>query len=178
MQISFDFYAVFENVNAAIRNIKFQLTETRGISLMDVFHDLSSPDGNVYMYLKERRESQSHDAPYWHLESVPKGLNLSGLRTTTVNGEQTCVFWGNPPYMETYRHKGKDRINPLYRCRNDGYIFVTDNLFRPQRIEMYVITEGKEKVQMFAQTIARGQMWKQVENERSKLKPLRKCTIK
>ena len=174
MPFKFDIYVVFENMNAALKNVKFQITETRGIDLYDVFHELSSPDGNVYFYLKERRESQTPDAPYWHLESVPKGLNLSGLRTTTMNGEQTCVFYGNPPYTETYKHKGKDRPNPLYRCRNDGYIFVADNLFRPQKIEMYIVRDGKDKVQMFAQTIARGRIWKQVENERLRLEPLRK----
>lgn len=122
---------------------------------------LSGKNGRVNLYLMSKREGQSVDAPAMSLQAVKNGLNLTGLKDYYTNGEISGIAYGYPPQEPTFSAKGK--ANPLYSCRNDGYLFIFDfsekkegEALKPTSFEMVVIDGGKVLISAYAKMLQMG----------------------
>lgn len=89
---------------------------------VDELEDLVGRDGDISLYLCQKREGQPAGAPCMYLQA--KGsLNLTGLKELYEGGVMSNYAWGNPPKSKTYGTK-KSRLNPLAKYEADGFLFV------------------------------------------------------
>ena len=153
------FYAKFAYAPKSGKTPKYTMAKAAGYyPQLDV---LKGKNGRVNLYLMSKREGQSADAPAMSLQAVKNGLNLTGLKDYYIGGEISGIAYGYPPQEATFSAKAK--ANPLYPCRNDGYLFIFDfgekkegEAIKPISFELVVIDGGKVLISAYAKMLQIG----------------------
>lgn len=96
-------------------------------------------DGFVSMYYKPN-QSKKPDAPEMNLQAKDS-LNFTGIKFLLSDGDMQTYAYGNPMGEQTYSKKEKP--NPCYERRFDGYLFIMHYdqpaQSRPTSIELIVL---------------------------------------
>ena len=153
------YYAKFGYDQKSGKTPKYTMEKAAGY--LPEIDALKGKNGKVNLYLMAKREGQSVDAPAMSLQAVKNGLNLTGLKDYYINGEISGIAYGYPPQEPTFSSKAK--ANPLYSCRNDGYLFIFDfsekkegEALKPTSFEMVVIDGGKVLISAYAKMMQMG----------------------
>lgn len=153
------FYAKFAYAPKSGKTPKYTMAKAAGY--YPQLDALKGKNGKVNLYLMSKREGQSVDAPAMSLQAVKNGLNLTGLKDYYLNGEMSGIAYGYPPQEATFSAKCKP--NPLYPCRNDGYLFIFDfgekkegEAIKPISFELVVIDGGKVLISAYAKMLQIG----------------------
>ena len=153
------YYAKFFYDEKSRKTPKYTMEKAAGY--FPEFNALKGKNGRVNLYLMAKREGQSVDAPAMSLQAVKNGLNLTGLKDYYIGGEISGIGYGYPPQDATFSAKGK--ANPLYPCRNDGYLFIFDfgekkegEAIKPTSFEMVVIDGGKVLISAYTKMLQIG----------------------
>ena len=153
------YYAKFSFDEKSGKTPKYTITKAAGY--YPHLDALKGKNGKVNLYLMSKREGQSVDAPALSLIAVRNGLNLTGLKDYYLNGEISGIAYGYPPQEATFSAKAK--ANPLYPCRNDGYLFIFEfgdkkegEAIKPISFELIVIDGGKELISAYAKMLQIG----------------------
>ena len=153
------FYAKFAYAPKSGKTPKYTMAKAAGY--YPQLDALKGKNGKVNLYLMSKREGQSVDAPAMSLQAVKNGLNLTGLKDYYLNGEMSGIAYGYPPQEATFSAKCKP--NPLYPCRNDGYLFIFEfgdkkegEAIKPISFELVVIDGGKVLISAYAKMLQIG----------------------
>ena len=153
------YYAKFSYDQKSGKTPKYTMEKAAGY--YPEINALSGKNGRVNLYLMTKREGQSVDAPAMSLQAVKNGLNLTGLKDYYIGGEISGIAYGYPPQEPTFSARGK--ANPLYPCKNDGYLFIFDfsgkregEAIKPISFEMVVIDGGKVLISAYAKMLQIG----------------------
>lgn len=138
---------------------KYVLTKESGY--YPVIENLKGRDKKISLFLMESTKSGSKDSittPPMKLQA--KGsLNLTGLKYYFIEGKLSGYACGNPYHKETYRCNGKDKTNPFYENRNDGFLFIFKNESGnpvPSSFEMIVLSNARPVIASYLQMLRVG----------------------
>lgn len=153
------YYAKFGYDQKSGKTPKYTMEKAAGY--LPEFDALKGKNGRVNLYLMSKREGQSIDAPAMSLQAVKNGLNLTGLKDYYVDGKISGIAYGNPPQEPTFSSKAK--ANPLYSCKNDGYLFIFQfgekkegEAIKPTSFELIVVDGGKVLISAYAKMLQMG----------------------
>lgn len=154
------FYGRLDFDSKSGKSPKYVLTSVWGnYSPMEA---LRGRNGIVSMYLLPKREGQSSNCPQMHLQAKAS-LNLTGMKDYFVNGKLSGFAYGFPPSTPTYSSKNKP--NPFYSCRNDGFLFIVHQdkeaptsaeQQRPDYIELLVLDGCKILIGSYCKQLSAG----------------------
>ena len=152
------FYAKFELIKSDTKTPKYSMTKAAGY--MPEFEALKGRNGKVNFYLMAKREGMSSDAPAMSLQAK-NSLNLSGLKDFFINRKLSVFAYGWPPQEATYSRQ--KRPNPLYSCRNDGFLFLVEDghqqegeAVKPSAFELVVLEGGKILIGQYCKVLQLG----------------------
>lgn len=156
---SIKYYALFSYDPKSGKTPKYTMEKAAGY--LPEFDALKGKNGKVNLYLMSKREGQSIDAPAMSLQAVKNGLNLTGLKDYYLDGKISGIAYGYPPQEPTFSAKAK--ANPLYSCKNDGYLFLFDfsekrdgEALKPTSFELIVVDGGKVLISAYAKMMQMG----------------------
>lgn len=156
---SIKYYAKFGYDQKSGKTPKYTMEKAAGY--LPEFDALKGKNGKVNLYLMSKREGQSIDAPAMSLQAVKNGLNLTGLKDYYLDGKISGIAYGYPPQEPTFSAKAK--ANPLYSCKNDGYLFIFEfsekregEAIIPISFELIVIDGGKVLISAYAKMLQMG----------------------
>ena len=159
MMPSIKYYAKFGYDQKSGKTPKYTMEKAAGY--LPEFDALKGKNGRVNLYLMSKREGQSADAPAMCLQAVKNGLNLTGLKDYYIGGEISGIAYGYPPQEATF--SAQAQANPLYPCRNAGYLFLFDpeektegEAIKPNSFELVVIDGGKVLISAYAKMLQIG----------------------
>ncbi len=125
--------------------------------------ELRGRDGRVSVYLMAKRETQTKSSvPAMSLQAK-NSLNLTGLKDYFVNGALSGFAYGYPYDKPTY--SAKERANPFFECREDGFLFVVHQNHEaptpearqlPTEFEMIVLQGGKCLISAYCKALMNG----------------------
>ena len=121
--------------------------------------ELRGRDGRVSVYLMAKRENQTKSSvPAMSLQAK-NSLNLTGLKDYFVNGALSGFPLDKPVYSS------KERPNPFFECREDGFLFVVHQNEEastpeakqlPTELEMIVLQGGKCLISAYCKALMNG----------------------
>lgn len=124
------------------------------------FEALKGRDGRVSFYLigGDVYNTEKSSRPELHLQGK-SSINVSGLKFQTEDDVPTRFAYGNPPEEKTYSKK--DKPNPFYPYKDDGFLFMFSNAIRigepmPDSFELIVIAKAKYLVMQHCRTLHDG----------------------
>ena len=112
---------------------------------MPEMEQLRGKDGKISMFLCNKIKDDKSSTPPKYLQAK-NSLNFTGLKDYWLDGKMSGYAFGYPDPRPTYSSKNKP--NPLYSCRNDGFLFVVhyeeatgtpQELIKPSAIELIVL---------------------------------------
>lgn len=126
--------------------------------------EIIGKDGKISMYLQVSRDSGSKkdNAPAMKLQAK-NSLNFTGLKDYYVNGQLSGFAYGYPLAVKTY--SSKQRPNPFYAYRDDGFLFVVHqdqtaataaDRVRPSCIELVVLDGAKVLISSYCKMLQMG----------------------
>lgn len=124
-------------------------TITAEVGYMPEMEQLRGKDGKISMYLCNKIRDDKSSTPPKFLQAK-NNLNFTGLKDYWQDGKMSGFAFGNPDPRPTYSSKNKK--NPLYSCRNDGFLFVVhfeqatqaqQEQIKPSYFELIVVEGGK-----------------------------------
>jgi hypothetical protein len=136
-------------------------TITAQCGFMPEMDALKGKDGKINVYLMEKLKDGCN-VPSTRLQAK-NSLNLTGLKDYFVDGKVSGYAYGNPPETPTYSSKNKP--NPFFTCRNDGFLFVIhfdkneqpeDEAIKPTCIEMLVLAGAKVMISTYCKQLVIG----------------------
>ena len=126
--------------------------------------ELKSRDGRVYMYLMEKIRNGAH-IPSIRLQVTKNGLNFTGMKEYFIDGKISGFAYGYPDKSDTYKNHGKEKPNPFYDYKNDGFLFIVHQdktatteaeRLRPSYIELIVLAHGRENLRIWCKQLLMG----------------------
>lgn len=138
---------------------KYTITAQYGF--MPELDALKSKDGSINMYLMNKLKDGSN-VPTKRLQAR-NSLNFTGLKDYFVDGKISGFAYGYPPSTPTY--SSKDKPNPFYTCKNDGFLFVIhfdekeqpeDEAIKPTSIELLVLAGAKVMIPTYCKQLVMG----------------------
>lgn len=165
------FYARMVNVTGNLATPKFAIVGAAGY--YPPMELLRGRDKKVSMTLIE--SEGKINAPSIRLQA--KGsLNFTGLKEWFTNGKLSGFAYGYPMKEPTYSSKNKQ--NPFYNYRNDGYLFVVhqdqsnpENL-TPTEIELIVLEGARVLISAYCKQLVMGGFNEALNDLRKQAKPL------
>lgn len=125
--------------------------------------ELRGRDGRVSVYLMAKRENQTKSSvPAMSLQAK-NSLNLTGLKDYFVNGALSGFAYGYP--LDKHVYSSKERPNPFFECREDGFLFVVHQNEEastpeakqlPTEFEMIVLQGGKCLISAYCKALMNG----------------------
>ena len=126
--------------------------------------ELKSRDRRVYMYLMEKIRNGAH-IPSIRLQVTKNGLNFTGMKEYFIDGKISGFAYGYPDKSDTYKNHGKEKPNPFYDYKNDGFLFIVHQdktatteaeRLRPSYIELIVLAHGGENLRIWCKQLLMG----------------------
>ena len=126
--------------------------------------ELKSRDGRVYMYLMEKIRNGAH-IPSIRLQVTKNGLNFTGMKEYFIDGKISGFAYGYPDKSDTYKNHGKEKPNPFYDYKNDGFLFIVHQdktatteaeRLRPSYIELIVLNGAKVLIPSYCKMLQSG----------------------
>ena len=154
------YYAKLEFVPNGKETPKYTITEEAGF--MPEMEQLKGRDGKVSMYFCNKIKDDKSSTPPKFLQAK-NSLNFTGLKDYWLDGQMSGYAYGFPDQRETYSSKNKP--NPLYPCRNDGFLFVVhyeqaqeepQELIKPSAFELIVIEGGRLMIGAYCKQLMMG----------------------
>lgn len=148
------YYALLEKVEAG-KTPKYVVTYASGN--YPPMEELRGKGEAIAMYLTEKLKDGER-VPAMRLQAK-NSLNFTGLKDYfTADGQLSGYAYGYPPSTPTY--SGKQRENPFYQWREDGFLFIVHqenpNSLTPTSIELLVIDGGKGYITAECKRLAMG----------------------
>ena len=136
-------------------------TITKAWGFMPEMEQLKGKDGTISMYLMPKDRNDKSSTPPMRLQAKG-GLNLTGLKDYFLDGKISGFAYGYPHPKPTY--SSKEKSNPLYPCKDDGFLFVvhfdeqptTGDPIKPNCIELIVLEDAKIMVGAFCKQLVMG----------------------
>ena len=109
--------------------------------------ELKSRDRRVYMYL---------------MEKIRNGAHIPSIR---LHGKISGFAYGYPDKSDTYKNHGKEKPNPFYDYKNDGFLFIVHQdktatteaeRLRPSYIELIVLNGAKVLIPSYCKMLQSG----------------------
>lgn len=145
-----------KGVTAPRKQPRFDLVSMAGY--WEALNSLKNHKGQLYFNLiqtdKNVHRKQDGTTPEYYLQCTPaksKAINFSGIRFLYENGKSTIFASGEPSDKE--RLQG-GVINPMYKQRNDGFLFIFSNDM--ERLEIIVIENGKVLIDSYRKQLSIG----------------------
>ena len=154
------YYAYIEFVNNGKETPKYAITADVGF--MPEMEQLRGKDGKISFYLCNKVKDDKSSTPPKFLQAK-NNLNFTGLKDYWLDGKMSGFAFGYPDPRPTYSSKNK--TNPLYPCKNDGFLFVVhyeqapgeaQELIKPRAFELIVIEGGKVMVSAYCKQLQIG----------------------
>lgn len=129
---------------------------------------LRGRDNKISMNLMEKLKDDIN-VPSMRLQAK-NSLNFTGLKNYFIDGELSGVAYGYPDDKPTY--SGKNKPNPFYDYREDGYLFLIhqdDNnpqSLIPVSIELLVLEGAKAIVPIYCKKLFEGGFNDELINQR------------
>ena len=152
------YYARMEDCTGNGKTPKYRITAQAGY--FPPMETIIGRDGKVSMYLQVSKDSGSKkdNSPAMKLQAKDS-LNFTGLKDYFVDGKLSGFAYGYPLATETYSSKQKP--NPFYDCKDDGYLFIIHqdknaNTVRPTVIELIVLDGAKVLISSYCKQLMMG----------------------
>lgn len=149
-------------------------TITKAVGFMPEMEQLRGKDGRISFYLTEKLR-EGENVPSMRLQGK-NSLNVTGLKEWFADGGKLSGYaYGYPLSTQTY--SSKNRPNPLYPCKSDGFLFLVSEPgeqggVTPKAIEMLVLTGAKSLVAAFCKMLAVGGFDEALRQLREQAQPL------
>lgn len=147
------YYALLEDTTGTRKTPKF--TIAKAVGYYPQMNKLIGRNGKIsFDFVEKLKEGLT--VPACRLQAK-NSLNFTGLKDLFVNGKITGFAYGYPLSTETYSSKNKP--NPFYSCRNDGYLFrvYTDEKgTKPTKIELIVLEDAKQLIATYCKMLEQG----------------------
>lgn len=134
--------------------------------------DKQTKEKVLRIYLKPIHTTNK-DAPAMQLLATKNSINITGIKFYEIEGMQTRYAYGYPDSKEILNRQ-KPIPNPLYDCRDDGFLIIFSELNPiPRKIELLIIRGGKAMISQTCSTLAKGGLNDAL--ERLRQEPHKKC---
>lgn len=156
------YYAILEYTKQKIKTPKYVISAQAGD--YPPMEELKSRDGRVYMYLCKPRGKSIYEVDV-SLKVVRNNLNFTGLECYFTGGEISGFAFGYPNPEETYKQSGKEKPNPFYDYKDDGFLFIVHQdenalteaeRLRPSYIELIVLNGAKVLIPSYCKMLQSG----------------------
>lgn len=145
------YYAKMVNTTPkGAKTLKYTITAQAGY--YPPMEHLRGKDGYISFYLMEKLKEGSH-VPSMRLQGK-NGLNFTGLKDWFIDGKLSGFAYGNPLDKPTYG--AKNRPNPFYEYREDGYLFVVQANLVPVEIELLVLEQTGQMTPRYCKQLQMG----------------------
>lgn len=170
------YYAMLEYNLQSGETPKYTIVADAGF--MPEMEYLRGRDGRVSMFLSNKIRDDKSSTPPKFLQA--KGsLNFTGLKDYWLDGKMSGFAYGYPDQRETYSSKNKP--NPLYSCRNDGFLFVVhyeqakgepQEPIKPSAFELIVIEGGRLMIGAYCKQLMMGGFDEELRQLREQAQPI------
>lgn len=126
--------------------------------------ELKSRDGRVYMYLCKPRGKSIYEVDV-SLKVVSNNLNFTGMECYFTGREISGFAFGYPHPEKIYKRSGKEKTNPFYNYKDDGFLFIVHQdktatteaeRLRPSYIELIVLNGAKVLIPSYCKMLQSG----------------------
>ena len=156
------YYAILEYTKQKIKTPKYVISAQAGD--YPPMEELKSRDGRVYMYLCKPRGKSIYEVDV-SIKVVSNNLNFTGMECYFTGREISGFAFGYPHPEKTYKRSGKEKPNPFYDYKDDGFLFIVHQdenalteaeQLRPSYIELIVLAHGGENLRIWCKQLLMG----------------------
>ena len=151
------YYARLDYCQSSGETPKYTITAECGF--MPEMEQLRGKDGKVSMYFRKKIKDDKSSTPPMMLQAK-NSLNFTGLKDYWLDSKMSGFCFGYPDPRQTYSSKNKP--NPLFPCKDDGFLFVVHDSdtpqaqMKPSAFELIVIEGGKLMISAYCKQLVMG----------------------